>query len=658
MRTFTFLLITTALAGSASAEPVRIDTGWDTSNSLNDWITSAGANWINEAGDGVVQLNSADSLWKSIRQDGLVFDDGYILSFRVKVTDYGSVTPFYARVWDGTYAMEIKFLADGISAKTDSGWQSLAAAVPEDTYISFELCADGQFMNVYRNGAFDFGYTMPEETHGTRIQFLANGSAADVSRCRMTSLCFSAAPVVSGNLDSWKATEADVLCDLIPDSPLADAGGAWSSSVSEAYDPSGSEWSITSFSEESVFQALLKHNQFNGANPVPHRSWELRLGKGGQIYSLLSAIGETVPPQYRDDCGGEWAPWMDEVWQSTMVNTQNEHYFHHQAGVYLNKYREPQPELDAPFYSPMLTAGTQGNKTYVTASWSQQAHVPTPYRSHCITYQKTRNAGAGIIEVTTVIHNFGATNINFCNTPWGGVRRSSYDVFRLSQPDGSLTVEDPILWDAGALVELNDTAGWAAYANGPNMSSSALGFVFGFDHSPLDGFQRGTSRWRWGNAGGADTGNETDWRNYLVSSLQRRINLYEDETFYSRYYMVIAGQLTTVSNQVSAYSLPSCADYGQLFFSATNTPTLDWYVDANDLLTTTVQSGQTPWVTTYAAPVPDSQPLFYLRSVTSDRLFVSTNPYLLCNPPKEGYAQKPYDGFTETIGFLGYIIEE
>ena len=77
-------------------------------------------------------------------------------------------------------------------------------------------------------------------------------------------------------------------------------------SLSSVYTPSDSLWG-EGLDEEMVFKYEIKHIQDE------HNSYTLRIGKGGQIYSLRGAFGESVPPQ------GKGNPWNDEVWQFVTV---------------------------------------------------------------------------------------------------------------------------------------------------------------------------------------------------------------------------------------------------------------------------------------------------------------------------------------------------
>jgi dienelactone hydrolase len=135
------------------------------------------------------------------------------------------------------------------------------------------------------------------------------------------------------------------LCSLVPESTVAPAWFNSSFSATRTYDPSGSAWTPT-FSEAHVMDTRLSH--IDAENEA--LSWDLRLARGGNIYSLRTPLlGETVPPSYRSDTNS--SPWNDEVWQGVAVDSsQNDvaagsGYFTHQSGVYLRD-----PALTEPFY--------------------------------------------------------------------------------------------------------------------------------------------------------------------------------------------------------------------------------------------------------------------------------------------------------------------
>lgn len=118
------------------------------------------------------------------------------------------------------------------------------------------------------------------------------------------------------------------------------------------YDASQSSWSEKAMSmEEALFLAEISHEDGSNQN----RSWTLRIGQGGNIYSFRSAFGEAVPPQVPTQ-------FVDEVFQSVSVNQELNNnndgfkYYIHQAGIY-------QTDGDytiEPFFSPSLMTSCDG----------------------------------------------------------------------------------------------------------------------------------------------------------------------------------------------------------------------------------------------------------------------------------------------------------
>jgi hypothetical protein len=136
------------------------------------------------------------------------------------------------------------------------------------------------------------------------------------------------------------------LLDVFPPSSVQvppDARGK--TELSAEYTPSGSLWN-KHLDEQVVFNFEIRHEQ------KEDNSFQLRLGKGGQLYSLRGPFGESVPPQ------GVGNPWNDEVWQFVSVCNKYNHplgklpdeaadrlrasgyevaYFIHNSGAYGNQ---------------------------------------------------------------------------------------------------------------------------------------------------------------------------------------------------------------------------------------------------------------------------------------------------------------------------------
>ena len=200
----------------------------------------------------------------------------------------------------------------------------------------------------------------------------------------------------------WGQTYQQKLADVfLSNGPAATETTGYN--FSTAFSNSGSDWELD-WDETYVFDKLITYT-----DPNEDRSYELRMGKGGQIYSFKSnGFGEALPPQWRPsfnelgtsiaDQGpsnpvvsnhGNWATWNDEVWQmvgsdqmddeqvynettetfETQTKTQNIH----QAGPYMNNNAHRESDLtDAPFYSPMVQSYYDAaNQSFTSIYWGQ-----------------------------------------------------------------------------------------------------------------------------------------------------------------------------------------------------------------------------------------------------------------------------------------------
>lgn len=233
---------------------------------------------------------------------------------------------------------------------------------------------------------------------------------------------------------------------------------------------------VNKLGESRVFDALLKYKNINNAN----ESYELRVGKGGQIYSFRTSTGETIPPQYRAD--PKKAPWVDEVWQLLTVDkkknnpSKDAHYFIHQTGVYL---RDPD-NLNVPFYSPQVAQYyNKINQEYTTVNWGQHAHVGenliNGFKSSILYYTKFKNIGRGIIQVDYLIYNFGNDNINHLNMPWGGVRHSTFGNFFVSNKNNSYMHRTGDF--ASTSFTTSNTNGWVGFSSNSTGNAPSLGLL-------------------------------------------------------------------------------------------------------------------------------------------------------------------------------------
>lgn len=488
-----------------------------------------------------------------------------------------------------------------------------------------------------------------------------------------TSLSKIATLLCLSTLWTYTATAQDELFNAIPDSPLlAIEPGTWQFGISHNYSSSGSAWAVD-FAESEVFQARLSHQQNKldclgntNLHRVPEQSWQLRVGKGGQIYSLRGdSFGEAMPPQFRGqpkgDFGTQFAPWVDEVLQIVSVNTDlnqdDSKYFMHGAGVYLTD-----PLLTKPFYNPILASGAgKQDNTYVSINWAQQAHVETKWRSHAIYYNQYRDVGRGVIEVTSMVYNFAEVKLNHFNFPWGGARTTSFGNYLFSNSvDGSITkvntdASTPA-WGTGDSKNFAETNGWMAYAQDDTDDSLTMALVFGFDQSPLPGFQSSQSIFRYGYGGGIAKPGETEWRNYQVGAGIRKFDVEPGQGVWVRWYLAL-GKLSEVKSVIAEHNLANKAGYGMLDFTDANAELIAWSFNGTELSRQVTANAATTFYT-FAQPVNNSLPLFHMTDKTGAK-FISINPYQLALTHTNAAGDtlyKAYDGETTNWQLMGYVL--
>ena len=104
---------------------------------------------------------------------------------------------------------------------------------------------------------------------------------------------------------SRRSLQEEIIKDMMPPSSGKCSGNnAVNSTYAFESSQAESQWNDAFVDyEEDLFLAKMQHTD-NNAN----RSWTIRFGQAGNIYSMVGPMGETVPPQDHDK-----APWVDEV---------------------------------------------------------------------------------------------------------------------------------------------------------------------------------------------------------------------------------------------------------------------------------------------------------------------------------------------------------
>ena len=433
-------------------------------------------------------------------------------------------------------------------------------------------------------------------------------------------------------------------------------------SISLDYTPSTSLWA-EGLDEKQVFHAQIQHDQDE------NNSFTLRIGKGGQIYSLRGPFGESVPPSCTGK-GPSRSPWNDEVWQFVTVCSRyngtnalkrsgiipesalealtdlpyKSTFFIHNSGAYI-----PDSQSIQNLYCPMLAASpTKDQRAYRSLTWGLVPQVRTIHRSPILYYNQVRDIGNGIIELSWVVHNFSTRDdivFDFLNAPWGGTRHTSLPHHAISLPDNTLkprssffTPEKP----AGT-VSLRKTGGWKIASVSEDNDSSSLALVFGRDKHLEEEQAKAKRGEPYCQRGGGilrdflahypqlynsiwkdwKTRPENSFRNYDVIEMIPNMTLRPGESIWYRSFLVVNQH--DEANRI-AQSLVDDIDYGLVEFSLSDTPRVPVYLVDNKVVENP-PAGTEPATYLFARPVRGSHPVFLMEDTTTGQEIISTDLY-------------------------------
>ncbi len=472
--------------------------------------------------------------------------------------------------------------------------------------------------------------------------------------------------------------------DVFPNSTFSSSNSGDFKGSSE-FVPSAGPWS--GHKEENVFQFLMKHKQ------DPLNSYELRIGTGGQIYSLFSEFGESVPPSWRDPKGHHQSPWNDEVWQfvsvckkynklddvkyKELVAPYRAGYFVHNSGCYVPHDLREQLGIDN-VYCPLLGSNfDEINRTYQQLNWGLVPQVKTINRSPLLYYLQVRDAGEGAIELTWIVHNFSVRDdivFDHLNAPWGGTRVTSLPFQYISNPDGTIRKLNMVDGN-GVNSNVSKTGGFTLSSVDESPNSQSLSLVYGLDKNykrerakkakGLPYAQDKPSLIRYGSRPGMvsykrawknwKTRPAESFRNYDVLVLIPKLLIAPQTSIWFRSYLVVGEKQKCVK---IANDLVDHVDYGLMEFSD----------DVSEMTNVLDQKGNTVFKL-YKNPVKGTLPIFSLRHEPTGKTVYTTDPYyftpqepLSLNLPKDdeiydylkdavGYT---LDAKTEFLGILGY----
>ena len=441
---------------------------------------------------------------------------------------------------------------------------------------------------------------------------------------------------------------AQSMLDVFPSSTVNLPGTqSGVTSITHDFSPSESLWDER-LDERPVFLAQMGHRQ------DVDNSFKLRIGRGGQIYSLRGAFGESVPPSWRSP-GGKVSPWNDEVWQFVAVCTKyngfdskayrktpkkiidritNSPYatsfFIHNSGAYI-----PGDSALKSLYCPLLASEANvKQKTFRMLNWGLVPQIKSVHRSPLLYYTQIRDAGYGVIELTWVVHNFSHRDdvvFDHLNAPWGGTRISSLPYRYVSSPKGDLLQREGFLSEHGT-ANVRDTGGWNISCVSDADDAPCLALVYGRDkHLEVERERRESgqaycqinfSLYRDWRANEPYYQNQwKDWatrpansfRNYDVCEIIPKLQIVPGSSIWFRSYLVV-GPKKRVMQQ--ATDLVDHVDYGLITFDAATTP-----------MKSVRLSGSERSFRVFTQPVAGTKPILRIRNQTSGQEILTTDPY-------------------------------
>lgn len=445
---------------------------------------------------------------------------------------------------------------------------------------------------------------------------------------------------LEGNIEneaSENASRIGLFHSLTNNSP-----SSWHSSVQ-------SKKEIDSLREDYVFHSLLE-NRGTG------QKWTIKVGKGGQIYSISTPeLGELIAKQ-RAEAG----QWVDEVFQHTIPMPPQKDTKGtsevvdgdiHQAGMYSKSDFDGHPLIPHSIYSPIFNyryIPHRNRVQYVT--WPLHAHLPRfefdrpeyryvakDYRQNQILMKQTITAlNRGVLQIELEISKWGGAVYPMVTIPKATFRTSTLPVQLVSNPDGSFREEHRKMGPSStspSRMDHRSIGSWFAATDGNSADSRGIGVVFGYDTREFPG--------------------QIDWGTYFGASedmrgtslfVRRIINAMPGETIYARYFLVIG---TVAEIQSAAKQLESSVEIRKFTRSHSEVTLQQICSSPNGLPTSACEiMGSQPLMRTYSDYFTNALPLFLIQDLQTGKHRVSKDPYTVSFDPS--------DGKTRYVDFLGW----
>lgn len=377
------------------------------------------------------------------------------------------------------------------------------------------------------------------------------------------------------------------------------------------------------------------------------RSWTIKIGKGGQIYSIKTPeLGELIA--YQRPKNGLW---IDEVFQHVIPMLPQKSKIKanyvvdgdiHQAGYYIKSDLENRLLLmKHSVYSPLFRFRHDPQDRSVSyTTWPQHAHLPRRHAENLVMMnQRIRDLDEGVVEIALEMNKWGGKEYADFNLPWVSFRPSAVPVHILSNYDGTYRAVNQQLRHEKSIPRLNRklTGGWIAFVSSDSPSAHGIAIVFGKDSRGPEG---DASYVRWGDY----VSSQLPGIAGTVATVKRNVTLKSGETLDYRYYLIF-GTLTEI--QAKANRLESQVMLAKRTVAQESAERLPVCLEGGKALGNKC-ANEAPLFKAYKNFVPSAQPLFLLQNARTGEHMVTNDPYEI--------SFDPTDGTTKYVDFLGWAV--
>ena len=438
--------------------------------------------------------------------------------------------------------------------------------------------------------------------------------------------------------------------------------------------------------EKYVFFRELRHDSSD-----PDKNWRLRVGKGGQIYSVLqNASVVTNSREYIGNQAGTQNRWQDRVIQTTVTpeetlqpywtNTYTSGCMMHQSGSRLDgvltNYTVPYfaPNLGYKFTQNDPAGGSSFNYVQLvfimqntgTLIGGGEALIPAQAHPKVLHWTYLRDVGNGAFERVAIIHNFGQLGLNGVTPMWTGFvswKPAWRDPVQQAVAETNQMVPVPTdavsgNWFTGGRAGVGSGSGSGFYGDSMGWMALVSAAVNGLPPTGTDmpdpgwtvnnskpgiGFVYGTRELGFNNASASYGGNTSPQMDLTVFSTTHEDRIAPGETRYSKQYFVLDdfGGI-----QATAGTLAPYAGYGNLE---------PYSIDAPEHRAGTLSLNRYgsevsyPHLRLWDRPIVNGTPIFTLYDKQTQSFLLTDDPYIL--------SDRPQDGRTIFVRFNGFALK-